>query len=157
MFLRQERGKNTYCVRNWYRDIRELDPWDWLRMCVYDTQSGNHKWLIWFLKCHLAVVKHLNSHSVCWNDKHIQTTALCHQATFGNCCLNILKTEDINFLPIFSVHLYDGDFSPRARCLLFMWIWWKLCKRVRLTFYSPEIVDTFLSEVPCSPSLPREC
>lgn len=62
------------------------------------------------------MAKHLNSHSVCWNDRHIQTTALSHQATFRVCCLNILKIEDINFLPIYSTDLYAGEFSPRVKC-----------------------------------------
>lgn len=56
------------------------------------------------------MAKHLNSHSVCRDDKHIQTTALCHQATFRACCLNILKIKDINFLPIYTTHFMLMNF-----------------------------------------------
>lgn len=48
------------------------------------------------------MAKCLNSHGVSWNDKHFQTTALCQHATFGVCCLSILKIENINFLTIYS-------------------------------------------------------
>lgn len=39
----------------------------------------------------------------------------CHQATFGACCFNILKIEDMNFLPAYSTHLYDRQTFLRGQ------------------------------------------
>ena len=46
---------------------------------------------------------HVWTARVCWNYKHTQITALCHQANFRAYCFSILKIKNINLLPIYCI------------------------------------------------------
>lgn len=106
--------------------------------CVYTIHSLEiTSGYLWSLKYHLPVAKCLNSQCLLeWQ------TFPDHSSVPSSNLRGLLPQYIEDRRHQFPAYLLYPSlwwwFSPRARCFSCMWTWWKLCKRVRLTFYSPK-------------------